>query len=118
MNLLFEILGGVWLAYAAVILWLVYGRGAFSVVYNPMIAPLIRGAGMQAMTVGARCYLAHADARLTPSGLVHETFHYREQWRRRPLTFLPRYFFQLARYGYDKCPMENEARVAAGEPAR
>jgi hypothetical protein len=115
---------GLWLAgavaaYCLVILWAVYGRGAFQVVYNPVVGWLIRTLApkMEATTIGARCFLASASTVLTADTVVHERFHSEQQWRKTPLTFIPRYFYQLARYGYGCHPMEEAARKAAGEPS-
>lgn len=116
---------GLWLAglavvYIILIYWLVFGRGALQFVYNPVVGWLIRTIAPQVelMTVGARCYKYAAADVVTPQRVVHETFHFEKQWRVYPLTFLPRYFYELAQYGYNKMPMEQAARAAAGEPTR
>ena len=107
-----------WFLYAVTIYWLVFWRGPFAVTYNPVIAWWLRRFRMEAVTLGARVYLHRQNAVLSPSGYTHEEFHFKHQWRVTPLTFLPRYFYQLARFGYDQMEMEQAAREAAGEPRR
>jgi hypothetical protein len=111
-------LGVLWFVYALTVYWLVFWRGPFAVTYNPVIAWWLRRLGMEAITLGARVYLYRQNAILKPSGFVHEEFHFRRQWRIYPLRFAPRYLWLLARYGYAKHPMEQDARAAAGEPLR
>lgn len=110
---------GALLAYVLLVEWQVFGRGAFLVVYNPIVGWLIRfcSKDIEATTIGARCYMARPNTMLNASGLVHERFHYEQQWRAYPLTFLPRYFWLLALHGYGCHPMEEAARKAAGEPS-
>jgi hypothetical protein len=114
-----EGLGAAVVAYVLLIYWLVFGRGAFQVVYNPVVGWLIRtlAPNMELTTIGARSYTFSASDVPTAQRVVHETFHYTNQWRVYPLTFLPRYFYELARYGYGCSPMEEAARKAAGEPS-
>ena len=119
MRLAAELLGGAVAFYVLAILWLVYARGAFRVTYNPVVGFLIRtlSPNMECTTIGARCYLYSQSDVPTARRVAHERFHYTNQWRVYPLTFLPRYFYQLARYGYGCAPIEEEARRAAGEPS-
>lgn len=116
------LVGALGVAYYMLIGWLVFFRGDFALAYNPLIGRLLDWFGMEEITIGARCFICrelHLAGRTpTPQRLVHERFHYEKQWREYPWSFLPRYFYQLARYGYDKAPIENEARAAAGEPVR
>lgn len=105
------------IGYVAFCEWLIFGRGPFRQVYDPFVARLLRWRGMQAITIGPTCYLDFVTARLSPAGEVHERHHLLQQ-RATPLTFFPRYLYQLARYGYAKMPIEQEARAAAGEPLR
>lgn len=107
-----------WLAYAIAIFWLVFWRGPFAVTYSPFVAWWLRRLKMEAITIGARVYLHRQNAVLSPSGFTHEEFHFTQQWRRRPLSFLPRYLWLLWRVGYDRHPDEQAARAAAGEPLR
>lgn len=108
--------------YFALIRWLVFGRGEFQFVDNAFMAwVLCNFAGrMQCITIGARCYgwAKNWQIQLTPARRAHERFHFTHQWRAYPYTFLFRYYYQLARYGYDAHPMEEQARLAAGEPSR
>lgn len=98
------------IAYYALCAWLVYGRGPFRLAYNPYIAWFIRRLGMAAMTIGARGYVAHPSYLFGQVKLkAHEYVHY-QQWFRSPFTFLPRYLFRLARYGYRNHPDEIDAR--------
>ena len=112
-------LAGAWLIYAALILRAVYCRGAFQIVYNPVVAWILRvvgGGNILLCTVGARSY--QCARFVTPIDVaIHERFHYEQQWRVYPLTFLPRYFVLLAVHGYGCHPMEEAARKAAGEPS-
>lgn len=115
----------IWLAvlfvlYALTILYLVFARGAFRVVYDPFVGWCLRtfAGNIECITIGARCYTFSASDVLTDQRRLHEQFHYDHQWRRYPLTFLPRYWWELARFGYDKMPMEQDARAAGGEPLR
>lgn len=111
--------GLVLVAYYFLIAWLVYFRGPFQFVYNPVIAWLLDRFGMEAITIGARCYLCDRDRVLTPERLKHEEVgHFQNQWRRQPFTFIPQYLYELVRYGYNKMPMENAARADGGEPTR
>ena len=112
-TLLVGVIGYIWLVH-----WLVFGRGAFAVVYNPVIGWCVRRIGMAACTIGARCYMATATTRMTITGYRHEEAHYVHQWCVRPYTFVPRYLYWLARVGYDQHPDEQEARLIAGEPLR
>lgn len=108
--------------YVAAIYWLVFGRGEFRFVDNAFVAwVLVNFMGrMQCITIGARCY-GYASGwqnELTPERRKHEEFHYTNQWRVMPYTFLPRYLIDLALHGYEKSVYENAARQAAGEPTR
>jgi hypothetical protein len=109
---------GLWFAWATLMCWLVYWRGPFLPCYSALVARYLKRAGMQAMTLGARCYLFAPDAVLTSSGLAHELYHYERQWRRWPFSFVLRYLWENARVGYGKNKYEQEARAAAGEPLR
>ena len=112
-----EWVGGAWLGYALLVCWAVFWRGAFQVVYSPVVGVILRAltSGMEATTIGARCYLIQPGTALSADGRVHENFHYQQQWRVYPLTFIPRYFYEMIRYGYTTAPMEVAARKAAGE---
>lgn len=112
--------GGTLAAYMWLINWLVFGRGAFTICYSPFVGWVLRtfAPSMECITIGARCYLWDRNDPITEQRVTHEKFHYTNQWREYPLTFLPRYFYELWKYGYDKSPMENAARAAAGEPTR
>ena len=102
----------VMVAYYALCAWLVYGRGPFRFAYNPYIAPWIRRLGKVAITIGARCYVAHPSYLFGQDKLYnHEREHYRQQFAH-PFTFFPRYLFRLARYGYRNHPDEIAARDA------
>ena len=106
------------LVYAFTVYWLVFWRGPWATAYNPLVAWVLRRMRQQAITIGARTYLSLPNVGLSDAGEKHERFHFTDQWKRWPLTFVPRYLYQLMRYGYDRMPLENTARAAAGEPTR
>lgn len=122
MTVLIVVLTGLIAAYFAVIHWQVFERGDFQFVHNAFWAwVLVNFMGrMQCITIGSRCYgyAVNWQVQLTPKRIAHEKYHYHSQWCAMPYTFIPRYLYLLAKYGYDKHPWENEARAFAGEPVR
>jgi hypothetical protein len=114
MNIIW-IFGGLLALWDATMCWLVYWRGPFKQTYNPLVGWVIRKAGMGAMTLGSTCYLDLPTSQLTPAGIIHETYHYEEQWKQWPLTFLPRYLIENLRKGYKCNGFEEAARKAAGQ---
>lgn len=122
MGTIAAVLAIIAIAYVALITWAVFGRGEFAIVYDSTWGWILGHLAPheECITIGARCYVyASTDlAVMTPQRKDHERFHYEEQWRKYPLTFIPRYYLQLIRYGYQCAPMEEDARKAAGEPMR
>jgi hypothetical protein len=120
LGLFLQILLGCMFFYYLGIYWLVYGRGEFKVVYNPFMGWVLRTflGGMEAIVLGARCYIYKADDPITPERIEHEKFHYTNQWLKYPYTFLFRYLYYKIRFGYGKNPIEQEARISAGEKPR
>lgn len=108
-------------AYGAFCHWLIFRRGEFQFVYNGFIAWVLCNfmGRMQCITLGARCYgyAKNWQIQLTPQRRTHEKFHWYQQ-QNAPYTFFPRYLWLMVRYGYDKHPIEQDARRAAGEPVR
>jgi hypothetical protein len=122
MKQIIEFLLVAWVGYACLIYWLVYFHGQWQIVSEHWMGWVLQHVfpHEEAMTIGARCYV-YTDtdlAVMTSERRKHEEYHYREQWCKYPLTFLPRYLYEQLRYGYDKSPMENAARAAGGEPTR
>lgn len=116
-------------AYLAFILWLVY-LGPFQVVYSPLVAPLIRAAGMAYMCLGRFCCTREPGMLCEGISKKHERRHH-WQWLLLGPLFLPLYFLcagvlwvygKVTRQGPDfawrKNPFEQDARRAAGQAER
>jgi len=105
------------LAYVLFSLWLVFGRGEFGFVHSPVVAWFLRKIRMAAITIGARAYVAKPEyLQVAATGGTlwkHEKQHNR-QWRVRPF-FAPVYLYWQLKEGYERNPLEEEARNAESE---
>jgi hypothetical protein len=82
----------------------------------PAPAPLrwyLRVTGYQAITMpwSVAYYLSWPPS---PGLIAHETVHLDQIDRYGPIGFTLRYLWQLARFGYERHPMELEARERSG----
>jgi hypothetical protein len=106
-------------AYYATCAWLVYGRGPFKFVYNPVIALLLKAIGMACLCLGARGYVRERkylqpeySAPGTPLWRHEKETHYDKQWRVRPFTFAPEYLWKFITKGYEHIYFEDDAEKA------
>lgn len=106
-------------AYYLFCYWLVFGRGPFKFVYNPVIAVFLRLIGMGCICLGARGYVAKRkylelqySGTHTPLYRHEKETHYDKQWRVRPFTFAPEYLWKLITKGYDHIYFEDDAEKA------
>ena len=104
------------LVYAALVVALTYGP--FREVYWLPMARLLERIGMAAITIGRFCFARErAYLPLGEQARKHERCHH-WQWMVLFVLFPPVYLILLKIYGYDKHPLEQDARRAAGQPLR
>lgn len=91
--------------------------------YNHWLAKLFNyffgDGGEYAVTIGQTTYYSCNRGKVLsdPQWVRHENVH-KQQWRRMGWKFLPAYLWFQVRYGYDKNPLEIEARKRAKDATR
>ena len=84
--------------------------------YNQRWVSKLFGKGLPwAITLGSSCFYSVPKQAVSSSWRRHEEEH-KAQWSRLGWRFLPIYLYYHIRYGYDKNPLEIEAREKSKLP--